>query len=167
MITIITSIEKLVQSSYQLLYFDLVPPSPFLREANKVASCFWICILGVALAWSFGVFTTDPPRGITTDFIIVGASIAEVWYASVVTVSYWRLSEYKRAAPQLSTQLYQLLYPWAGVLIINTTMLALALIDRATLSPVAGSALYKVVLGEIAPLAAFEDPYTEKLASSL
>jgi hypothetical protein len=151
-----------LQFSYRLLYFDLLPPSPFLREANKVAFSFWICILILSFGWSIDFLAIDPMRGITTDAIIVGSFLAEGWYLSLLVTSTWRLGKYRKSAVQVPLEIYQFLYPWIGILVINTTLLAFALFDRATENPKIGQFLYKVLSAELVPLVAFEVPIIKK-----
>jgi hypothetical protein len=152
-----------VQHSFKILYFDLLPPSPFLREINKVISCFSICILALAFAWSLNAFPTDPIEGVVDDVIVIGTFLVEVWCLCLLTSSLWRLTQYRRGAPQLTYQLYQLLYPWIGLLIINSTVLVFAMLSRSASGDSQNRAplralLVKTVLTELSPLVAFEVP---------
>jgi hypothetical protein len=151
-----------MQYSYRLLYFDLLPPSPFMREVNKVAFSFWLSMLVMAFGWSANVITTDPLRGITTDVIVVGTFVAEIWYLSLLTTSTWKLRQYRGAARQLGPEVYQLLYPWVGILVVNTTILVFALVDRASQTSQPGQVLYKILGAELAPILAFEVPVIKK-----
>jgi hypothetical protein len=159
-----------MHQSYKLIYFDLLPPDPLIRETNKVVTAFWILLALLSIAWSLDAFPRDPLQGTVDDVLIAGTALAEAWYCALVFSSIWRLRNYRRRASQLPTELYQVIYPWAGVLVVNSTILLVALIHRNTYDPslphaqmaalkeqIANS-LYKVLLAESAPLLAFEVP---------
>jgi hypothetical protein len=152
-----------VQHSFKILYFDLVPPSPFLREANKVVACFAVCIIALAFVWSLNAFPNDPLTGVVADGIVISTFLVGLWYVSLTTSSLWRLTQYRRAAPKLPYHIYQLLYPWLGLLIINSTIFLLIMAERSA-APDSQNRLYlrallfKVLLAELAPLVAFEVP---------
>jgi hypothetical protein len=155
-----------LQHSFKILYFDLLPPSPFLREANKVIACLAFILIVLAFGWSFNIFPRDPLLGVVNDVVILGATLVEIWYLSLFVSSMWRVREYRRAAPQLPYQIFQVLYPWAGLLIVNSTILTICIAQRvynSSNSPASnalgiGRSLYKILLAELAPLIALEVP---------
>ena len=110
------------------------------------------------MAWSLGLFHRDPLQGIVGDTLILGTTLTGLWYLSLFVSSAWRLQRYKTAAHELPWQLYQLLYPWIGLLVINFTVLVTVSLAQTLNIPRFRENLYKVLLAEFAPLIAAEIP---------
>jgi SAM-dependent methyltransferase len=146
-----------MQHSYKILYFDLLPPPPFFREANKVFTYSSILFLILSVAWSLDVFKTDPERGIIGDTLIIGSGLAALWYLSLLVTSAWRLKHYQAGARNFPSGLI-LLFPWTALGLLNATVLLAASLDLIV--PEFGSRkwLWTALLALTSPIVAFEIP---------
>jgi hypothetical protein len=146
-----------MQHSYKILYFDLLPPPPFFREANKVFTCSSILFLVLSLFWSLDAFKADPERGIIGDTLIVGSGLSALWYLSLLITSAWRLKHYQAGARNFPSGLV-LLFPWMALVLLNATVLIAASLDYKI--PELGSRkwLWTALLALISPIVAFEIP---------
>lgn len=111
------------EPSYHL-YFNLLPPSPFLREANKVACWTFLLTLGLAILWSEGVVKDSFWQGTLADIVAVQAASLGLWFFCVSLITLSRLRRYLRAARQLSREAYLLVYPWANICLMSFTAFA-------------------------------------------
>ena len=156
-----------MHQSEKTLYFDLLPPSPFLREINKVFSIFWAFVLiGFAL-WAFNFPGQNPQKGYATDTLIVGSALALLWYSSVFVTSAYRLNRYIASGRDVPPVIYQLLLPWIVMVGINATMIMAAVLDYGASEPAGGRKIVRWVLGVIPLLLAFEIPGVKSLAPKL
>jgi SAM-dependent methyltransferase len=146
-----------MQHSYKILYFDLLPPPPFFREANKVFTYSSVLFIILSLFWSLGAFITDPEQGIIGDTLIVGSGLAALWYLSLLITSAWRLKHYRAGARDFPSGLV-LLFPWTALALLNATVLIAASLDYKM--PGLGSRkwLWTALLALISPIVAFEIP---------
>jgi hypothetical protein len=154
-----------MQYEYWPSYFRLYPPSSFLRETNKLATCFSIYLIILGFFWSYDISLLHLHRVEITDLLLAGSILLILWYAVLSIISFKRLNRY-RGEYKLSRMVHHLLIPWAALVIVTSTIMIFALIDRTTdLSPTGNifyKQLYKILISELAVLAAFEVPGLKK-----
>jgi SAM-dependent methyltransferase len=114
-----------MQYVYKALYLDLLPPTPFLREINKIVSvsCFlWLC---TSVVWSVDLkdsrmFGGVVLQGVITDALGIASAIYALWYGFLLVISTWKLKHYRAASFGASTSIYQLLWPWFALWLLNS-----------------------------------------------
>lgn len=136
------------EPSYNL-YYNLLPPSPFLREANKVACWTFIVTLGLSVLWSKGVVKDFFWQSTLADIVATQSASLGLWFLCVSLVSLSRLRRYLLSARQLSREAYLLVYPWANISLMSFTAFA-AVVGGNMGRPFP---LAKVLLAEAVPFA--------------
>lgn len=136
------------EPSYNL-YFNLLPPSAFLREANKIACWAFLITLGFAILWSKGGVKDSFWQGTLADVVAIQAASLGLWFLCVLLITLSRLWRYMRAARQLSKEAYFLAYPWANLCVMSFTAFA-AVICNNWGRPFS---LVKVLVAEAVPFA--------------
>ena len=151
--------QNRMQYSYKILYFDLLPPPPFLREANKVMSISCALWLILSMVWSSGILlTNDTQQGIIGDTLAVGTAATACWYLGLLITSSWKLKHYRDSAYQLPVAVYQLLWPWVALIALNLLVFCVALMNSLDPKFPARVHLYKLMFTFITAILALEIP---------
>jgi SAM-dependent methyltransferase len=146
-----------MQHSYKILYFDLLPPPPFFREANKILASSSILFILLSVAWSLNLFKGDPERGIVGDTLILGSALSAFWYLSLLISSAWRLKHYESGSGLLPSSSI-LLFPWAALVVLNCTVLIASSLDHVNQEFGSRRWLWTALVALLSPLLAFEIP---------
>ncbi len=119
------------------LYFNLMRPSPFVREANGVAVFYlaYTVVAGgvISYAASSSLIRSKFIRESLVDAVVLDALLLAVWFAFVLVLSVSRIHRYRQAATNVPRKAYFLSYPWAAASFISFAVSVLLAVQRAGL----------------------------------